>query len=183
MRIIRGSLKGMRFKKMKSFSSRPTTDFAKEGLFNILENSMNIEGLVVLDLFAGLGNISFEFISRGAKELLSIDLSHQSCRYMKANSKAHNLEGIHRIIQMDALKFIGKNIGTFDCIFADPPYDFENYEKLLILIEEKMLLKKGGILIIEHGRQTTFEHKKGFQKVKQFGHVYFSFFNFETNEA
>jgi len=183
VRIIRGSLKGMRFKKMKTFSSRPTTDFAKEGLFNILENTHNVEGLVVLDLFAGLGSISFEFISRGAKKLISVDLNHQSCRYIKTNSQAYNLEGMHRIIQMDALKFIAKDIGTFDCIFADPPYDFQNYDELLMLIEEKILLNKGGIFIVEHGRQTTFENKKGFQKVRQFGHVYFSFFTFDTNEA
>ena len=182
MRIIRGSLKGMRFKKMKTFSSRPTTDFAKEGLFNILENTTNIEGLVVLDLFAGLGSISFEFISRGVKKLISVDSSHQSCKYIKTNSKAYALEEIHRVVQIDALKFLQKDIGTFDCIFADPPYDFQKYNELILLIENENLLNNGGSLIIEHGKQTSFIETRGFQKVKTFGHVYFSFFNFDLNE-
>lgn len=172
----------MRFKKMKTFSSRPTTNFAKEGLFNILENTINIQELDVLDLFAGLGNISFEFISRGAQKLTSVDINHLSCKYMKTNSKAYNLQDIHRIVQMDALKFIQKDIGTFDCIFADPPYDFEHYDELIELVNDKTLLNKGGELIVEHGKQTSFEEVKGFQKVKTFGHVYFSFFNFEQHE-
>ena len=172
----------MRFKKMKAFTSRPTTDFAKEGLFNILENTTNIEKLAVLDLFAGLGSISFEFISRGVQKLTSVDLSHQSCKYIRANSKAYQLEEIHRVVQIDALKFIQKDIGTFDCIFADPPYDFQHYADLIELIDEKNLLNNEGNLIIEHGKQTSFEQTKGFQKVKAFGHVYFSFFNFDIDE-
>ncbi len=175
-------MKGMRFKKMKAFTSRPTTDFAKEGLFNILENTTSMEKLHVLDLFAGLGSISFEFISRGVKKLTSVDISYQSCKYIKTNSKAYKLEGIHKIIQIDALKFLQKDIGTFDFIFADPPYDFKYHKELIQLIEEKELLNYGGRLIIEHGKQTSFEGNKGFQKVKAFGHVYFSFFNFDLNE-
>ncbi len=175
-------MKGMRFKKMKTFSSRPTTDFAKEGLFNILENTTNIEELAVLDLFAGLGSISFEFISRGVKELTSVDLSHQSCKYIRTNSKAYQLEEIHRVIQIDALKFLQKDIGTFDCIFADPPYDFKYYDELIALVESKNVLNNGGSLIIEHGKQTSLAQTKGFQKVKAFGHVYFSFFNFDIDE-
>ncbi len=172
----------MRFKKMKTFSSRPTTDFAKEGLFNILENTTRLEDLVVLDLFAGLGGISFEFISRGVKELISVDSSHQSCKYIKTNSKAYNLEKIHRVVQIDALKFLQKDIGTFDCIFADPPYDFQKYNEFILIIEKENLLNNGGSLIIEHGKQTSFNGTKGFQKVKTFGHVYFSFFNFDVDE-
>ena len=172
----------MRFKKMKTFSSRPTTDFAKEGLFNILENTTSIDKLDVLDLFAGLGSISFEFISRGVQKLISVDSSHQSCKYIKTNSKAYNLEKIHRVLQIDALKFLQKDIGTFDCIFADPPYDFQKYNELIELIESKNLLNNGGILIVEHGKHTSFEQTKGFQKVKTFGHVYFSFFNFDIDE-
>ena len=172
----------MRYKKMKTFTSRPTTDFAKEGLFNVLENTTNIEKLHVLDLFAGLGSISFEFISRGVKKLTSVDLSHQSCKYIRTNSKAYKLEGIHKIIQIDALKFLQKDIGRFDCIFADPPYDFQYYTELIQLVEGKHLLNNGGSLIVEHGKQTSFKGTKGFQKVKTFGHVYFSFFNFDLDE-
>ena len=172
----------MRFKKMKTFTSRPTTDFAKEGLFNVLENTTNIEKLHVLDLFAGLGSISFEFISRGVKKLTSVDLSHQCCKYIRTNSKAYKLEGIHKIIQIDALKFLQKDIGRFDCIFADPPYDFKHYTELIQLVDGKYLLNNGGSLIIEHGKQTSFKGAKGFQKVKTFGHVYFSFFNFDLDE-
>ena len=179
MRIIRGSLKGMRFKKMKSFNSRPTTDFAKEGLFNILENTIYLEGLNVLDLFAGLGSISFEFLSRGASSLTSVDLNHQSIKYIKANSQAHNLGDKHKVVQMDALQFILKDIGQFDFIFADPPYNFEKYDVLIDGIKSRKILHSNGDLIIEHGKKTSLESLEGFQKVKAFGHVYFSFFNFD----
>ena len=182
MRIIRGTLKGMRFKKMKSFSSRPTTDFAKEGLFNILENTLHLEGITVLDLFAGLGSISFEFISRGAKSLSSVDFNHQSCKYIRANSKIYNLEGKHKIIQMDAMHYIQKDVGSFDLIFADPPYNFDKYDDLIEGIKSKNILNNNGDLIVEHGKQTNLEHIVGFQKTKTFGHVYFSFFNFDSDE-
>ena len=167
---------------MKSFSSRPTTDFAKEGLFNILENTVYLEDITVLDLFAGLGSISFEFLSRGAKSLSSVDFNHQSCKYIKANSKIHNLEKKHKVVQMDALHYIQKDVGSFDLIFADPPYDFDKYDVLIEGIKSNNILNNNGDLIVEHGKQTNLEGIDGFQKSKIFGHVYFSFFTFDTDE-
>ena len=167
---------------MKSFSSRPTTDFAKEGLFNILENTVYLEDITVLDLFAGLGSISFEFLSRGAKSLSSVDFNHQSCKYIKANSKIHNLEKKHKVVQMDALHYIQKDVGSFDLIFAYPPYDFDKYDVLIEGIKSNNILNNNGDLIVEHGKQTNLEGIDGFQKSKIFGHVYFSFFTFDTDE-
>ena len=167
---------------MKSFSSRPTTDFAKEGLFNILENTVYLEDITVLDLFAGLGSISFEFLSRGAKSLSSVDFNHQSCKYIKANSKIHNLEKKHKVVQMDALHYIQKDVGSFDLIFADPPYDSDKYDVLIEGIKSNNILNNNGDLIVEHGKQTNLERIDGFQKSKTFGHVYFSFFTFDTDE-
>ena len=167
---------------MKSFSSRPTTDFAKEGLFNILENTVYLEDITVLDLFAGLGSISFEFLSRGAKSLSSVDFNHQSCKYIKANSKIHNLEKKHKVVQMDALHYIQKDVGSFDLIFADPPYDFDKYDVLIEGIKSNNILNNNGDLIVEHGKQTNLERIDGFQKSKTFGHVYFSFFTFDKHE-
>ena len=167
---------------MKSFSSRPTTDFAKEGLFNILENTVYLEDITVLDLFAGLCSISFEFLSRGAKSLSSVDFNHQSCKYIKANSKIHNLEKKHKVVQMDALHYIQKDVGSFDLIFADPPYDFDKYDVLIEGIKSNNILNNNGDLIVEHGKQTNLERIDGFQKSKTFGHVYFSFFTFDTDE-
>ena len=167
---------------MKSFSSRPTTDFAKEGLFNILENTVYLEDITVLDLFAGLGSISFEFLSRGAKSLSSVDFNHQSCKYIKANSQIHNLEEKHKVVQMDALHYIQKDVGSFDLIFADPPYDFDKYDVLIEGIKSNNILNNNGDLIVEHGKQTNLEGIDGFQKSKIFGHVYFSFFTFDTDE-
>lgn len=173
----------MRFKKLKAFSSRPTTDFAKEGLFNIIENTLCIDDLEVLDLFSGLGNISFEFISRGAPRVTSVDDNFQSCKYIRLSSKEHNLSDIHSIVQMDALKYIQKVNGEFDFVFADPPYDFMHYDQLIALIKEHKILKQEGTLVIEHGKKTSLEGFEGFQKTKPFGHVYFSFFNFDLNNG
>lgn len=181
MRIIRGSLKGMRFKKLKSFSSRPTTDYAKEGLFNILENTIDLEELEVLDLFSGLGSISFEFISRGVPKLTSVDNNFQSCKYIRHSSKEHDLSDTHTIVQMDALKYIQKVKGDFNFIFADPPYDFGKYDQLIDLIKNHEILRTDGTLVIEHGKKTSLTNIQGFQKTKPFGHVYFSFFNFDLN--
>ena len=179
MRIIRGTLKGMRFKKMKGFSSRPTTDFAKEGLFNMLENTIDFDELKVLDLFAGLGSISFEFISRGAVSLISVDKDHLACKYIRTAGKPYKLDGTHIVVQMDALSFLNKDIGTFDFIFADPPYNFEKYDELIVLVEKKNVLNPNGKLIVEHGKKTDLSTLPGFHKVKAFGHVYFSFFTFD----
>jgi len=183
MRIISGIWKGRRIKELKGFHSRPTTDFAKEGLFNVLEHSINIEDLNVLDLFTGTGNISFEFISRGAQSVFSIDSNFSSVQFVKKTSKLLNVpENKHHIAKLDALKYIYKTEDKFNLIFADPPFDYSEYEKLTLAINELNILKNDGLLIIEHFKKVDLSDYSGYQKSHLFGNVCFSFFNFDEDE-
>ena len=183
MRIISGIWKGRRIKELKGFHSRPTTDFAKEGLFNVLEHSITIENLKVLDLFTGTGNISFEFISRGAQPVFSIDSNFSSIQFVKKISKLLNTnENNHQIFKLDALKYLNKTEEKFNLIFADPPFDYNEYEKLTLVIKDLDILKKEGVLIIEHFKKVDLSAYSGYQKSHLFGNVCFSFFNFDKNE-
>lgn len=174
MRIVSGKYRGKKIPHPKSFHSRPTTDFAKEALFNILENRIDWEENEVLDLFAGTGNISGEFLSRGAKSVHSVD-KHPAA--MKSMWALHNeLEDDQwKIIRMDVFKFIEKTPLKFDLIFADPPFDMKGYEKIPEFIFKTDILKKDGILIIEHGKENSFESMKEFKEVRNYGGVNFTF--------
>ena len=176
MRIIRGFLKGKRFATPPNFPSRPTTDFAKEGLFNVLENLVDIEESNVLDLCAGTGNISFEFISRGASNLLAVD-SHPRCiQFLRTNIKQLNIENKMNCYKSDCIVYCKNAPDKYDIIFSDPPFHLTFHEELIRTIRDKSLLNKDGLLIIEHGKQTKLENLKGFQFCRNFGNVYFSFF-------
>ena len=177
MRIIGGSHRGKQLLPPKNLPVRPTTDFAKEGLFNILNNKIDFEDLTVLDLFCGTGNIALEFASRGAKKIISID-SHSPClNYIKDTSKLLGLKTIFTE-RADVFTFLAKSHGTYDLVFADPPYDLPNIEKIYDLVVEKKLLNTNGILIIEHGKQTNLSTKLYFSECRKYGNVHFSFFIF-----
>ncbi len=179
MRIIRGFLKGKRFATPPGFPSRPTTDFAKEGLFNVLENLFEIEDKKVLDLCAGTGNISFEFISRGASYLLAVD-SHPRCiQFLRTNIKQLEIDKFMNCYKSDCIVYCKNAPEKYDIIFSDPPFHLKFHEQLVQTIMEKSLLNKDGFLIIEHGKQTKLETLKGFQFCRNFGNVYFSFFKSE----
>jgi len=183
VRIVRGYLKGIRIKNLKGFHSRPTTDFAKEGLFNVLEHGYELENIKVLDAFAGTGNMSFEFISRGASIVYSVELNHKAYRFIKETSKELNIPGHkHQIIKADVQKFLLKTEDTFDIIFADPPFDYKDYSSITSVSKQRKLVNKNGILIIEHYKKIDLGHLEGFQKSQTFGNVCFSFFNFEEHE-
>ncbi len=175
MRIIRGKYRSRRFSPPKNFPSRPTTDYAKESLFNILENRIEIEGLDVLDLFAGTGNISLEFLSRGAASVLSIDQNYVAYKYMKTTQ--HELEEREwHILKQDVFKQIHKLDQSFSLIFADPPFGLKGVDNLPNLIFESKLLKEDGDLIIEHGQETDFSEHAKFREIRKYGGVNFSFF-------
>lgn len=179
MRVISGFLKGRRIKTMKGFNSRPTTDFAKEGLFNVLNHLYDIEDSVVLDIFSGTGNMSYEFISRGANLVYSVDSNYKAYQFVKITSKELDLtDESHRVIKYDALKFLHKTENKFDFIFADPPFEYNEYENIVNETKERALLNRNGILIIEHSKKIELIDLIGYQKTHLFGNVCFSFFNF-----
>ncbi len=174
MRIIGGTHKGKTIKVPKDLPVRPTTDFAKEGLFNILSNKLDFEELHVLDLFSGTGHISMEFASRGSKEIISIDKHFKCSGFLRTISK--ELDFNINAIKNDVFDFLKASTLTFDLIFADPPYDLKEIPDIHKLVFERKLLKENGLLIIEHGPRTKLENLEGFTQLRKYGNVNFSFF-------
>ncbi|MDI1353572.1 MAG: RsmD family RNA methyltransferase [bacterium] len=177
MRIIGGSLKGRTIKLPKDLHLRPTTDFAKEGLFNVLANKINFEDVTLLDLFSGTGHISLEFASRGCKNIVAVDKNFKCVGFLRSVCKEFNLN--INATKSDALEFLKSCTAKFDLIFADPPYDLENIAQIHQVVFEKQLLNKNGILIIEHGPKTHLETLTGFDRQRKYGNVNFSFFGSE----
>ncbi len=177
MRIIGGIHKGRKIHPPKGLPVRPTTDFGKEGLFNVLSNRIDLEGISVLDLCSGTGSISFEFASRGAKNIIAIDQNFQCIKHINQTAKDLNLKNL-RAIKYELHKFI-KQISSepiYDIVFLDPPYDIEDILNLPQLILEKNVLKEGGFLIVEHDAHTNFSEMTHFSFSKRYGNVNFTFF-------
>ena len=175
MRIISGKCKGRRIVAPKSIKARPTTDFAKEGLFNILNNITSIENKNVLDLFAGTGNVSFEFASRGAENVLSIDKQMSSIKFITDKAKELDLSISSK--RYDVFKFIAKSSNdTFDLIFADPPYDNSKIKIFPDEILKTSILKNDGLLILEHGNENDFSNHPNLIDKRTYSRVNFSFF-------
>ena len=174
MRIIAGKYKGKKIFAPKTLPVRPTTDFAKEGLFNILKNQINFEQIKILDLFAGTGNISFEFSSRGCKNVTSIDLNFNCVKFMKSMNKELLFQ--NNIIRIDAFRYLKKCKESFNLIFADPPYNMENINLIPQLIFERNLLFKKGFLVLEHDNKIDFKNHKNFKEKRMYGKVNFSLF-------
>ena len=176
MRIISGFLKARRFSIPKSFPSRPTTDFAKEGLFNVLEHQMSLYDLEILDLCAGTGNISFEFLSREAGSVVAVDSNSNCLRYIAKNAEEFKITENLETIKSDILNYLRKTDRKFDLIFADPPYEYKFHHEIAQIVFERELLNEDGLLIIEHGRHTKLNELDQFDLVRTYGNVYFSFF-------
>lgn len=175
MRIIGGSLKGLRLNPPKNLPVRPTTDLAKEALFNILLNQIEFEGIKVLDLFSGTGNISLEFASRRASEVISVDRSIHCVNYLKDTSRQHKLTQI-KTYREDVFKYLNVETEQYDLIFADPPYDLNRIPDLPKVIFEKNLLKPDGLLIVEHQSLQNLGNHPAFVEQRKYGHSSFSFF-------
>lgn len=176
MRIISGKHKGKRLTAPKKLPVRPTTDMAKEALFNILENHYSFSEISVFDLFSGTGNIAYEFISRGAQQVTVVDANFHCIRFISKTLK--EWEENSDIVKSDVFKFLGKTQKTADIIFADPPYDLpiSDFEKIINMVFEKNLLNADGILILEHSAKTTFSNLFGFMEKRKYGNSTFSFF-------
>ncbi len=175
MRIISGKYKGKRITIPKQFRSRPTTDFAKENLFNIVSNYFDFEKLCVLELFAGTGSISFEFASRGCTDIDLVEADYKTCMFIDKVINSLNLEKI-KPIKADVFKFIKYCGKTYDIIFADPPYKLEQIDILPSLIFENNLLKERGWFILEHSKKHDFVRHSNYFDRRVYGSVNFSFF-------
>ncbi len=178
MRIISGLYKGRRFQAPDRLPVRPTTDMAKESLFNILNSLMDLEDLHVLDLCTGIGGISFEFYSRGAAEVLAVDQYGPCVDFIRQQAAEWRMENL-RVLRQDVCDFLRKAVGgapRFDLIFADPPYDAPFLESLPELVAASGLLKPGGRFILEHGKAHDFSQRPDFEQERRYGKVHFSFF-------
>ncbi|NBL65215.1 16S rRNA (guanine(966)-N(2))-methyltransferase RsmD [Flavobacterium sp. NST-5] len=180
MRIISGKYKGRRISPPKNLPVRPTTDMSKEALFNILNNYFNFSGLKILDLFAGTGNISYEFASRGSENITSVDADFGCVKFIKQTADEFDFN--ISAIKSNVFQFLEKANSQYDIIFADPPYGLEqkDFDKIVNLVFEKNLLDEEGMMVIEHSKYTPLKHMANFSFEKNYGGSYFSFFEFEN---
>ncbi len=175
MRIIGGKYRSRRIQTPSTLKARPTTDFAKESLFNILSNKINWEEARALDLFSGTGSIALEMVSRGCPQVICVEQNPTHYNFIcRAKEMLRAPELIP--IKADVFKYLQNNNLKFDLIFADPPYDLTEGEKIPSLILEKDLLNNNGIFVMEHARKYTFSHLPMFLEERKYGSVHFSFF-------
>lgn len=182
MRIISGKFKGRRIIAPKNLPVRPTTDLSKESLFNILNHQFTFRELRVLDLFSGTGNISYEFASRGAEPIVSVDTDYGCVNFIKKTAQQFEMDITP--IKSDVYKFLERTKTKYDIIFADPPYDFtqDQFEKIVQMVFEHELLEDDGMLIIEHSPHTKMDDLEHFSSNRKYGSSIFSFFEYEQEE-
>ncbi len=188
MKIITGQYGGRRFDPPRNLSARPTTDLAKQALFNILQNRMDLEGCRALDLFSGTGSISFELLSRGAAHVVSVEMGHTQQQFIQKVAAQLNVpRNRHQLIRGDVFRYLNTppamsvgasepSAASFDLIFADPPYDLAELDKLPNLVLQPGWLAPDGIFILEHGKASDFSSHPLFQELRTYGAVHFSFF-------
>lgn len=175
MRIITGEYKGRRFDVPRTFKARPTTDFAKENIFNVMNGYLDFEDKAALDLFSGTGSISLELVSRGCCQVVSVEADRDHHAFIKqciAKLGADNCIAIRG----DVFRFIKGCKQQFDFIFADPPYALPELRSIPKLIFEAGILKYGGVFVFEHGKKDNFEEEEHFVEHREYGSVNFSIF-------
>lgn len=176
MRIVGGDFSGRRFSPPTGIPARPTTDVAKEGLFNTIQNMIELEGIKTCDLFGGTGSISYELASRGAAELVLIERDQQSINFIKKIVKELGIEDKIQIIRGDVFKFMKQSKEQYNFIFAGPPYALQNIDDLPLLVFEKNMLAPGGIFVLEHTPRNDYQQHPHFTKMKNYGTTIFTFF-------
>jgi 16S rRNA (guanine(966)-N(2))-methyltransferase RsmD len=176
MRIIRGKYGRRRFRPPSSFDARPTTDFAKENLFNVLENLVDWDGLEALDLFAGTGSISFELLSRGCRSVTAVESLAVHAAFIAKVAKELQTDGFS-LIRGDVFRFLrSARKQSFDLVFADPPYALKELPELLRLVLDSELLRPEGMFVLEHSKAHDFSAHPSFRQKRVYGAVNFSFF-------
>lgn len=182
MRIISGKYKGRRIFPPKGLPVRPTTDMSKEALFNVLNNHFSFEGLKILDLFSGTGNISYEFASRGSTPITCVDGDFGCVKFIKQVAQEYDFN--IAAVKSDVFLYLEKCKTSYDIIFADPPYGFEQkvFEKIVLKIFERELLNEDGMMVIEHSKYTKLDHLINFSFQKSYGGSIFSFFEIDATE-
>ena len=176
MRIISGQFRGKKLIAPSNLPVRPTTDFAKTGLFNILNNYYSFEKIAVLDLYAGTGNLSFEFASRGCSDITAIDKDSNCCSYMNKTAQQLNITTSLKVLQSDVLTYLRNSKKQADIIIADPPYAETPAVELVNLIFENQLLKPNGVFILEHSSEVDFSQLPYYFQIRKYGFVSFTFF-------
>lgn len=183
MRIISGTHKGRPIVTPSNLPVRPTTDLAKESLFNILNNTFDFEDLEVMDLFSGTGSISFEFASRGAKRIVVVDNNYRCAEFIRKAALGFGFNNIIMVQRANVFSFLKYPQAPFDLIFADPPYEMEDIIGIPDLIFNNKLLKKGGWFVLEHSRDQDFEPHPFFLQHRKYGKVNFSIFLMPAEES
>lgn len=175
MRIISGKYRGRSIDPPRNLRARPTTDFAKENLFNVLGNLVDFEECDVLDLFAGTGSISYEFASREARSVTAVEINAVHYNFIRQTAARLGIENFYPV-KANAFLYLRNCVKQFDVIFSDAPYDLEGSEQVVKLVLEGDLLRPGGILIFEHSKKMDFSDYPGFWQLRSYGSVQFSFF-------
>ena len=175
MRIISGKYKSRRIPVPTNLKARPTTDFARESLFNVLNNRIDWEETTVLDLFSGTGSVALEFVSRGCPFVVNVETNQNHYNFI---CKAQELLGAKELfpVKADVFKYLQSVKQKFDLIFADPPYDLQSIDTIPDLIFKRELLKPEGVFILEHSRKQNFSAHPHFVAERKYGNVHFSFF-------
>ncbi len=176
MRIVGGEFSGRRFSPPTNTPARPTTDVAKEGLFNILENLIDIDGATTCDLFGGTGSISYELASRGAKDLTLIERDLGNIDFIKKTATALGILDRMHIIRGDVFKFMKQCTEQYDFIFAGPPYALQNIDDIPMLVFDRKMLVVGGIFVHEHTPRNDYQKHPNFMRMKNYGTTVFTFF-------
>lgn len=179
MRIISGRYKRRIISPPKNLPVRPTTDMAKESLFNILGNYIDFSEKTALDLFAGTGNISYEFVSRGCGSVTSVDEDFGCIKFINKTAQKLEMKEL-QIVKQDVFRFLSNSKRKYDIIFADPPYKLDNIESISKLVLDNNLLNPDGWLILEHSRDLDLSASKNFYEHRKYGKVNFSFFHIRS---
>lgn len=175
MRIITGIYKGRRFDIPRTFKARPTTDFAKENIFNVIQGYMDLEDTVALDLFAGTGSISLELLSRGCRQVISVEGDRDHASFIRQCLQKLEDDACS-IVRGDVFRFLKSCRQQFDFIFADPPYALKELPEIPGLVLDKGILAEGGIFVFEHGKQYDFSSHPRFLEHRSYGSVNFTLF-------